>query len=143
MPAHGILVSSAISDYTGYDGFMDPYDYYHETIYSKGSTSYGQVNSSSSSAYPNGGQQGGYWYSNRTSTVTSYSKGSTKYSDVSSTNRSAYPDNSYSGSYWYVYSTSSTSYSQGSTLYGTVKSKDESTYPTNGRHSDGYWYISI
>lgn len=112
-----------------------------EQSYAQGSTSYGTVTSTSSSTYPNNGKHtDGYWYVYNS---VSYSKGSTQYSDVSSTNRSAYPDNSYSGSYWYVYSTSSTSYSQGSTLYGTVKSKDESTYPTNGRHSDGYWYISI
>lgn len=57
------------------------------------------VYSSNSSAYPNGGQSGNYWYSGRT---VEYSQGS--YIDqVESNNPSAYPDNGRgSDGYWYV-----------------------------------------
>lgn len=105
---------------------------------SKGSTSYGQVTSTSSSAYPSNGANGSYWYVSAGSDV-SYSKGSTSYPDISSTNRSAYPDNSYSGSYWYVYSTYTTEYSQGDYI-GDRLSTDRDRWPDNGKDGD-YWYV--
>ena len=98
----------------------------------------GTVSSTSSTAYPNGGASGSYWYDGRTSS-TEYSKGSTYYGQVSSTNSSAYPSNGQSGAYWYVSAGSDTSYSKGSTLYSSVSSTSSSAYPNPG-HQDGYWY---
>ena len=100
----------------------------------------GTVSSTDSSAYPNGGSQGGYYYDSRTSKTTQ-SKG-TANGSVSSTNRSQYPDNNYSGSYWYVYDRKESSYSQG-TYIQDVESDNPSAYPDNGRHTDGYWYVKI
>lgn len=108
-----------------------------EAIYEKGSY-LGTVTSTSSSAYPNNGQQGSYWYQNRRSS-TDYSKG-TANGSVNSTNRSAYPDNGRSGNYWYVYDRQETSYSQGSYIQD-VENDNPNAYPDNGRHSDGYWYV--
>ena len=135
------------TDYPILDNYIDGIIYTPKIsiTYSKGSTSYGTVSSSSSSAYPtNGRHTDGFWYDGRTSS-TSYSKGTTSYGTVSSTSRSAYPDNNYSGSYWYVYSRSSTSsayYSKGAYIEDVV-AKEEDEYPTNGRHTDGYWYVKI
>lgn len=98
----------------------------------------GTVTSTNRSAYPDAGDQDGYYYEYSTSTTTE-SKGSSN-GAVSSTNRSAYPDNGKSGSYWYVYSTSSTSYSKGSTSYGQVSSTNSSAYPNNS-YSGSYWYV--
>lgn len=33
-------------------------------------------------------------------------------------------------------------YSKGSTNYGIVTG-NQGDYPSNGRHSDGYWYVSV
>ncbi|WP_301067011.1 hypothetical protein [uncultured Duncaniella sp.] len=120
-----------------HDGYIYKYDTTY-TEYSKGSTSYGQVTSTSSTAYPSNGRSGSYWYVSAGSTTTT-SKGSTKYSDVSSTNSSAYPNGGASGSYWYGNRTSSTSWSQGSYLEDVI-SLDPKAYPANGR-SGSYWYV--
>lgn len=112
--------------------------YTAKMVQSKGSTSYGVVTSTSSSAYPNGGASGSYWYDGRT-TTTQWSKGSTSYGTVSSTSSSAYPSNGKSGSYWYVSAGSTTSSSKGSTNYGYVTSSSRYTYPDDGEYN-GYWY---
>ena len=96
------------------------------------------VKSTDSSAYPNDGRSGSYWYV-YTGTSTEYSKGSTSYGQVSSTSSSAYPNNGRSGSYWYVYNRQETVYSQGS-ANGSVSSTNRSQYPDNGR-SGSYWYV--
>ena len=98
----------------------------------------GTVTSTNRSAYPDAGDQDGYYYEYSTSTTTE-SKGSSN-GTVSSTSRSAYPDDGKSGSYWYVYSTSSVSYSKGSTSYGQVSSTNRSAYPNNS-YSGSYWYV--
>lgn len=98
----------------------------------------GVVSSTSSSAYPNGGSSGNYWYSYAGSSV-EYSKGSTSYGQVTSTSSSAYPSNGASGSYWYVSAGSEVQYSKGSTQYSDVSSTSSSAYPDNG-HDGSYWY---
>lgn len=123
------LVQYSHCDYKGY--VMDV----RET---KGSL-VGTVTSTSSTAYPNGGSQDGYYYDGRTSSV-EYSKGSTSYGQVTSTSSSAYPSNGYSGSYWYISAGSDTSYSKGSTKYSDVSSTNSSAYPDNGK-SGSYWYV--
>lgn len=73
-----------------------------ETTESRGSY-VGTVTSTSSSAYPNDGSDGDYWYVYSGSTPTyAYSKGSTKYSDVSGSSKNSYPSNGKSGNYWYT-----------------------------------------
>ena len=57
-----------------------------------------QVTSTSSSAYPNNGIHGDYWY---VSEGSDQSRG-TYIDDVASENYNAYPDNGISGSYWYI-----------------------------------------
>ena len=119
----------------------------YEATKKQGATSYGEITSSSSTAYPNNGISGSYWYkyTKRSEIPGEITKGTTSYGTVSSTSRSAYPDNSYSGDYWYVYSRSSTSsayYSKGAYIEDVV-AKEEDEYPTNGRHTDGYWYVKI
>lgn len=107
----------------------------------KKSSSFTQVTSTSSTAYPTNTISGSYYYTNQR-TTTLYSKGTTHYGEVSSTSRSAYPNNAQSGSYWYVYARSTTSsayYTQGSFIEE-VKSIREDEYPENGRGPDGYWY---
>lgn len=106
--------------------------------YKKGTTSYGQVTSTSSSAYPSNGVSGSYWYESAGSS-TSYSKGSTQYSDVTSTNPNAYPNGSYSGSYWYDNRTSNTTHSMGSYIED-IFSTDPNKYPANGI-SGSFWYV--
>ena len=117
------------------DGYC--YEYQGIQVVQGPGTSYGTVNSTSSSTYPTNGASGNYWYV-YTGTTTQYSQGSANGS-VSSTNRSAYPDNNYQGNYWYVYDRSSTSYSQGS-ANGSVTSTNRTQYPDNGR-SGSYWYV--
>lgn len=103
------------------------------------------VESSRSSAYPENGVQGGFYYE-YIGTTTTYVQGSTNYGEVRSYNRSAYPDNGRRAAdgYWYVYKGTGTeegSYQQGSTNYGEVTSSNKNAYPENGRHTDGYWYV--
>lgn len=127
--------SSAYPSNSEYNGY-----YYgsRSTVYSKGSTSYGQVTSTSSSAYPSNGVSGSYWYESAGSS-TSYSKGSTQYSDVTSTDPNAYPNGSYSGSYWYDNRQEVITHSMGSYIED-VFSTNPQRYPTNG--IDGaYWYV--
>lgn len=127
------------SDYPDTAG---PYDgYWYENKRSgliKGPTSYGQVTSTSSSAYPSNGASGSYWYESAGSTTTT-SKGSTQYSDASSTNPSAYPNGGASGSYWYDNRTSSVSWSMGSYV-GDEVSLERNAYPDDGI-SGSYWYV--
>ena len=100
----------------------------------------GNVYSTSSSAYPNNGISGSYWYVRYTAgDRTTYSKGSANGS-VTSTDQSAYPQDGRSGSYWYTANGYDSSYSQG-TFIDEVSSTDPSAYPDNGRHTDGYWYV--
>lgn len=107
-------------------------------VTSKGDTSYGQVTSTSSSAYPSNGVSGSYWYESAGSS-TSYSKGSTQYSDVTSIDPNAYPNGYYSGSYWYDNRQEVITYSMGSYIED-VFSTNPQRYPTNG--IDGaYWYV--
>ena len=96
------------------------------------------VNSTDSSAYPNDGRSGIYWYV-YTGTTTEYTQGSTSYGQVNSTSFSAYPNNGISGNYWYVYNRQETLYTQGSSN-GSVSSTNRSQYPDNGK-SGSYWYV--
>lgn len=98
----------------------------------------GTVSSTNSSAYPDDGSSGSYWYESNGSS-TSWSKGSTSYGEVTSTSSSAYPSNGASGSYWYESAGSTTSTSKGSTKYSDVSSTNSSAYP-NGGASGSYWY---
>lgn len=104
----------------------------------KGSTSYGQVTSTNSAAYPSNGISGSYWYVSAGSS-TSYSKGSTLYSSVSSTSSSAYPNPGHQDGYWYENRQQVITYSMGSYIED-VFSTNPQRYPTNGM--DGaYWYV--
>lgn len=104
---------------------------------SKGSLN-GTVSSTSSTAYPNDGVSGSYWYT-YTGSFTEPSKGSVSYGQVTSTSSSAYPSNGQSGSYWYVSAGSEVQYSKGSTQQPDVTSTSPTAYPENG-HDGSYWY---
>ena len=105
----------------------------------KGTTNYGTVSSTSSSAYPSNGISGSYWYISNGST-TSYSKGSTNYGLISSASSDSYPSNGKSGSYWYVYNGTSTSFlDEKNSLIENVVA-EYGTYPTDGRSGE-YWYV--
>ena len=97
----------------------------------------GTVSSTNSSAYPNGGTQGGYYYDTRTS-KTDQSQGSL-IDQVTSTTSTAYPQNGISGNYWYVAAGSDTTYSKG-TAAGEVTSSNRGAYPDNN-YSENYWYV--
>ncbi len=111
------------------------------TTYSKGSTKYAAVTSTSSSAYPANGQSGSYWYVKRSGSSTEETAG-TLVGEVTSTTSDAYPSNGKSGSNWYVSDGSTTSQEIGSQV-GKVESDDPLAYPTNGIHTDGYWYVLV
>lgn len=105
----------------------------------KGTTSYGQVSSTSSSAYPANGISGSYWYVSAGSTTTS-SKGSTNYGYSTSSSRYTYPDNGEYNGYWYEYDYSpTTNYSQGSYI-DDVFGTDPNLHPQNGKDGS-YWYV--
>ena len=54
---------SSVGNYSGgYNYVMNKYTCSRKTIYSKGTTKYSDVTSTSSTAYPNGGASGSYWY---------------------------------------------------------------------------------
>lgn len=73
------------------------------TTYSKGSTSYGTVSSTNSSAYPSNGYKDGYWYvKTKTESTTGWAKGSTLQDTVTSFSPVAYPEDGYQDGYWYV-----------------------------------------
>ena len=113
----------------------------NETVYEQGSTSYGSVTSTNSSAYPNNGYSGSYWYV-YSGVTTNNIQGSTNYGTVSSTNSGAYPSNGISGSYWYVSAGSEIVHSQGEDLVKTVTSPNGDTYPDDGYNAqDGLWYV--
>ena len=112
-----------------------------QTVYEQGSTSYGPVTSTNSSAYPNNGYSGSYWYV-YSGVTTNNIQGSTNYGTVSSTNSGAYPSNGISGSYWYVSAGSEIVHSQGEDLVKTVTSPNGDTYPDDGYYTeDGLWYV--
>ena len=112
-----------------------------QTVYEQGSTSYGPVTSTNSSAYPNNGFSGSYWYV-YSGVTTNNIQGSTNYGTVSSTNSGAYPSNGISGSYWYVSAGSEIVHSQGEDLVKTVTSPNGDTYPDDGYYvEDGLWYV--
>lgn len=92
-----------------------------------------EVTSSSSSAYPNDGISGSYWYVYDRETK---SRGSFV-SSVSSSSSGAYPSNGISGRYWYV--SNGSTQSQGSSN-GSVTSSNRNQYPDNGV-SGRYWYV--
>ena len=73
------------------------------TTYSKGSTSYGTVTSTSSSAYPSNGRSSsdGYWYVSAGSTTETLNEKGTLYNTVVA-DYGTYPENGKSGNYWYV-----------------------------------------
>lgn len=131
-----------ISSYIG-SGTYVGYHKYNTVQYtlvdgeSKGSTSYGQVTSTSSSTYPSNGVQDGYWYESAGSS-TSYSRGS-YVGTVSSSSSSAYPNGSWSGSYWYDGRSGGTTYSQGAAA-GTVYNTNRNAYPDNS-YTGSYWYV--
>lgn len=106
--------------------------------YSKGDTSYGQVTSTNSSAYPSNGASGSYWYVSAGSTTTT-SKGSTSYGQVESESSSAYPNGGAQGGYWYENRNSRIEQSIGS-YRDRVYSTARNTYPDNGIQG-GYWYV--
>lgn len=130
--------------YTGNTNDYGEYVFKISTMYEayegaiKGSTSYGQVTSTSSSAYPSNGASGSYWYESAGSEV-QYSKGSTQYADVSSTSSSAYPDNGHDGSYWYNNKQTIINHSMGNYIEDAF-SIAQDTYPANGI-SGSYWYV--
>ena len=73
------------------------------TTYSKGSTSYGTVTSTTSSAYPSNGRSSsdGYWYVSAGSTTETLNEKDTYYSTIVA-DYGTYPENGKSGNYWYV-----------------------------------------
>ena len=73
------------------------------TTYSKGSTSYGTVTSTTSSTYPSNGRSSsdGYWYVSAGSTTETLNEKGTLYNTVVA-DYGTYPENGKSGSYWYV-----------------------------------------
>ena len=73
------------------------------TTYSKGSTSYGTVTSTTSSAYPSNGRSSsdGYWYVSAGSTTETLNEKGTLYNTVVA-DYGTYPENGKSGNYWYV-----------------------------------------
>ena len=73
------------------------------TTYSKGSTSYGTVTSTASSAYPSNGRSSsdGYWYVSAGSTTETLNEKGTLYNTVVA-DYGTYPENGKSGNYWYV-----------------------------------------
>lgn len=108
-------------------------------IPAKGTTSYGQVTSTNSSAYPSNGVSGSYWYVSAGSD-TSYSKGSTSYGQVESTSSTAYPNpGNHTDGYWYENRQEVPVYSMG-TFKQNVYSTNPNMYPQNGRLGD-YWYV--
>lgn len=95
--------------YRGTSEYVDPgADYvltYEDdvTTYSKGSTSYGTVSSTNSSAYPSNGYKDGYWYvKTKTESTTGWAQGSTLQDTVTSFSPVAYPEDGYQDGYWYV-----------------------------------------
>lgn len=102
----GTVTSTSQTRYgTGIQSYSD-WNYYipdgSVEVDIKGSTSYGEVTSTSSSTYPSNGAQGGYWYVSAGS-ETIQSQGSFK-QNVYSTNPNLYPQNGISNGFWYVYS---------------------------------------
>lgn len=78
---------------------VDYYIYSSEANYGKGSTSYGRVNSTNSSAYPSNGRSGSYWY---VSDGSEWVKGSFIQTVTADSDR-AYPDDGvHTDNYWYV-----------------------------------------
>ena len=69
--------------------------------YSQGSTSYGTVTSTSSSAYPSNGQSGSYWYVSAGSTSQTLNEPGTLSGTIVA-DYGTYPENGKSGNYWYV-----------------------------------------
>lgn len=70
-------------------------------VYSQGSTSYGEVSSISSSAYPSRGRHtDGYWYVKSTKTTSTQEKGSLI--ETFKAKDGEYPDNGVKDGYWYV-----------------------------------------
>lgn len=70
-----------------------------QTIYSKGTTYYGQVSSTNAGAYHPDNYSGGYWYT-YTGSTTEQVKGTLI--DTVFGNESEYPDDGIQGGYWYV-----------------------------------------
>lgn len=89
---------------TTYDAGYDKYlTSEYGTAYSKGSTSYGTVSSTNSSAYPSNGYKDGYWYvKTKTESTTGWAQGSTLQDTVTSFSPVAYPEDGYQDGYWYV-----------------------------------------
>ena len=73
------------------------------TTYTKGSTSYGTVTSTTSSTYPSNGRSSsdGYWYVSAGSTTETLNEKGTLYNTVVA-DYGTYPENGKSGNYWYV-----------------------------------------
>ena len=73
------------------------------TTYSKGSTSYGTVTSTTSSTYPSNGRSSsdGYWYVSAGSTTETLNEKDTYYSTIVA-DYGTYPENGKSGNYWYM-----------------------------------------
>lgn len=140
------ISGSTLKTITGSPSMYDDYPYYYWvypcSVYGignvKGSTSYGQVTSTNSSAYPSNDISGSYWYESAGSDTT-YSKGSISYPDVSSTSDSAYPNPGHQDGYWYENRQEVITYSMGSYIED-VFSTNPKRYPENG--IDGsYWYV--
>ena len=97
------------------------------------------VESTNSSAYPQNGISGNYWYEYDSSRI-EYSKGSLYISaGASSPDISRFPNDGQQGNYWYTYSHEGVDYNKGS-ANGSVNSTNRSQYPDNGR-SGNYWYV--
>ena len=69
--------------------------------YSKGSTSYGTVTSTSSGTYPTNGKSGSYWYVSAGSTSQTLDEPGTLSGTIVA-DYGTYPENGKSGNYWYV-----------------------------------------
>ena len=69
--------------------------------YYKGSTSYGTVTSTSSSAYPSNGKSGSYWYVSAGSTSQTLDEPGTLNGTIVA-DYGTYPENGKSGNYWYI-----------------------------------------
>ena len=100
---HSIIKATEISQYTSSGdthyvlkgSIVDLAEKQTTYTYSKGSTSYGTVSSTSKYTYPTNGKSGNYWYVYSTSAKGSYIK-------TISAKKGTYPTNGISGNYWYV-----------------------------------------
>lgn len=145
VPAKGDFISVVSSfDENAYTEGMDEENgYYYEYIGEEDiytNELLGEVESKDINAYPQNGEQDGYYYVYTYTIDDKLTKGDL-IGQVEDTDKNAYPNNKIVDDVWYVYSHSEIHYFCGKKI-GIENSIDKNDYPVDGKQGD-YWYVYV